>query len=331
MGFMSYSLRFYEDALLELENNSPDAQAVYRAKQLLKMLDDLVDEGYTALAESVEQEYYGVSRLRTFLRENHAEPFSVSVREALQDKAAYYADEQELVEAISLLTEKARSTEQTSDNPFLKELLDFCNWIGYENDTAYIFLLRDTMLPYIRFLSEHRENCHPWLLGRKTLQLLTGLDNTDDDFRLSIMEALESGACRSYDEFCSFVLPDIRNKLRRYPETESFLTGLLREIKQKKLLIVESGCYGTFPMLLMSLDSRADMRMYTAVPYLADVYADRIYTRAYENNRLFETLYSQDLYFRLSGLHSGRFYVHTCRNAEIEKLALAEINSLNLN
>lgn len=103
---------------------------------------------------------------------------------------------------------------------------------------------------------------------------------------------------------------------------------MLRCIPQKKLIVVESGCYGTFPMLLMSLDSRADIRMYTTVPYLADIYADRIYTRAYENNRLFETLDSQDLYFRLSAVGDGCFYVSRCIDRQTAFSALAEVKAI---
>lgn len=326
MGFMSYSLHYYEKALQALEGNPPDAQSVYRAKQLLKMLDDLVDEGYTALAEEVEQAYRGVSRLRAYLAENHAEPFAMPAR--LQGTAAYQAGEQELVHAIRQLTEKARCSGKLSGNPFLQELNRFCEWIGNESDTAYIFLLRDTMLPYIRFLSEQRDNLYPWLLGRSALQMLTGQNDTDDVLRASVMDALEFGKRRNFEEFCNYVLPDIRRKLSCYPETEAFLTGLLRTITQKKIIIVESGCYGTFPMLLMSLDSRADMRMYTTVPYLAEVYADRIFTRAYENNRLFETLYSQDQYFRLSGIRDGRFYVKAGTDSMVEEKTLAEIRTM---
>lgn len=328
MSFLSYSLTYYTALLRELEHDTPTAERIYRAKQALKMLDDLLDEGYTELAETLEQSVRGVTRLRGYLDAQHAAPFPLPAGTVTQHALTYSTEQTELTEAIEQLTAQARHAAQISSNPFLHELLCFCDWLGYEPDTAYIFLLRDTMLPFIRFAAAGRTQIHPWLLGRSTMRRLTAQENTDDVFRASIIEALETGRCRSYDEFCRFVLPDIREKLRSYPEAEAFLRRLLRDIPQKKLIVVESGCYGTFPMLLMSLDSRADLRMYTTVPYLADVYADRIYTRAYENNRLFETLDSQDLYFRLSAVEDGRFYVNRCCNPEVEVKALAEVKAM---
>lgn len=46
---------------------------------------------------------------------------------------------------------------------------------------------------------------------------------------------------------------------------------MLHTIRQKHILIVESGCTGTFPMLLMALDAWTDMRMYTTYPYLVHI------------------------------------------------------------
>ena len=49
MSFISYSLKYYHDALKEFESGVATAEKIYKAQQLLKMLDDLTDEGYTEL------------------------------------------------------------------------------------------------------------------------------------------------------------------------------------------------------------------------------------------------------------------------------------------
>ncbi len=54
MGFISFSLDYYKKELQKLESVPVSAETIYRAKQLLKMLDDLVDEGYTELNEKLE-------------------------------------------------------------------------------------------------------------------------------------------------------------------------------------------------------------------------------------------------------------------------------------
>ncbi len=328
MSFISYSLDFYKNEINKLEIATVSEETIYRAKQLLKMLDDLLDEGYTALNKALEETFSGVSRLKAYLKLHNAEPFPDYRTLFSEIDIEYGQQPYELTEAIKELTETAEKSTDKSDNVFLSELIRFCEWIGYEKDTAYIFLLRDTLVPYIYYQNKKRENIYPWLLGRNTLSVLTGKDNIDDEIRSSIIKALEFGKCCNYKDFCSVVLPDIRATLTRYPEIESNLTKLLNDIVEKRIIVVESGCSGTFPMLLMSMDDRIDVRMYTTYPYLLDIYGDKIYSPKYEENRLFETLYSQNLYFRFFDLKGGRFFVKKCKNKEIEKIAVAEIKAI---
>lgn len=117
----------------------------------------------------------------------------------------------------------------------------------------------------------------------------------------------------------------MRKTIFGYPDAFASLKNLLGSIREPRITVVESGCTGTFPLLLMSLDSRVDMRMYTTYPYLADLYSGRIFTARYEDVRLFETLVSQDVLMRFSSFKSGKFYVNLCKDAESKQAALQEI------
>ncbi len=327
MGFISFNLEFYKKELQKLKTATVSEESIYRAKQLMKMLDDLLDERYTELNYKLEEAYSGVSRLRTYLADNRIEPFPIYRKPFSATDITYEQRTYELTEAIEELAETAEKSTDVHDDVFLSELVDFCKWIGYEKNTAYIFLLRDTLVPYIYYQSKNRKNIYPWLLGRKTLTKLTGTDNVDDEIRSSIIKALELGQCDSYKAFRDTVLPDIRSALKKYPEIEKCLTALLGGIKEKRIIAVESGCSGTFPMLLMSLDERVDLRMFTTYPYLLKIYGNKIYSSKYEKSRLFETLYSQSLYFRFSDLRDGKFFVEKSNNKEIEKYAIEEIKT----
>ncbi len=328
MFFIDFNLEFYEKELKKLESSTVTEKTLYQARQLLKMIDDLLDEGYTALYEKLEETYFGVSRLRTYLKNNHTEPFPIYHKRITETSLTYYHKSYELSLVVKELNENAKKSMNVCDDAFLLELIRFCKWIGYEENTAYIFLLRDTLVPYIYYQSKNRKNIYPWLLGRKTLAILTGIDNVDDEIRSSIYKALYLKKCDNYKDFCDVVLPDIHTTLKRYPKVEKHLLALLGKIKEKRIIVVESGCSGTFPMMLMSLDNRIDLRMYTTYPYLLKIYGDRIYSSKYEECRLFETLYSQDLYFRFSDLRNGQFFVNKCKNKEVEKNAVAEIHTL---
>lgn len=328
MGFISFNLEFYKNELKKLKTATVNEETIYRAKQLLKMLDDLLDEGYTELNNKLEETYSGVSKLRAYLKDNYIEPFPIYRKPFSAADVTYEQCTYELEDAIIELVENAKKNTEVCDDVFLSELINFCKWIGYEEDTAYIFLLRDTLVPYIYYQSKSRQNIYPWILGRKTLTTLTGADDVDDEIRASIFKALEFGQCGNYKDFCDKVLPDIRSALKKYPEIEKCLTALLGGVKEKHIIVVESGCSGTFPMLLMSLDDRVDFRMFTTYPYLLKIYGEKIYSPKCENSRLFETLYSQDAYFRFSDLRDGKFFVQKCSNKEVEKYALAEIKTI---
>lgn len=325
MGFLSFHLAYYKGELQKLGSAAGDMETVYHARQLLKILDDLVDEGYTELNDALEASCQGVSRLRAYLRDHHAEPFPLC-RETLP--AVTYEDEElELCDAIRELTARAAEV-PPADPAFPAELVRFCDWIGYEADTACIFLLRDTLLPYICFQQRGWENIHPWLLSRKALERLTGKAHIDDALRAPIFSALKSGRCHDYDTFCQLVLPEIRAALKPYPEAEHCLSALLGNISGKRIIVVESGCTGTFPLLLKSLDKRVEPRMYTTYPWLLKYYGQRIYTPKYEENRRFETLYAQERYFQFSDLRDGHFYVKRCQSEEVKRRAYGEVSAL---
>lgn len=328
MGFISFGLVYYINELQELESSAANPETIYRAQQLLKILDDLLDEGYTELNETLEKSCQGVSRLRKYLKDNHTEPFSICPKATTEADLIYETDEIELSRAIDELVICSTESDVIKNDAFLAELIRFCEWVGYEEDTAYIFLLRDTLLPYIYYQNKNRTNIHPWLLSRKTLTLLTGKEFVDDVIRASIIKALEFGKYNNYEDFCKIVLPDIRSALKQYPEIENCFTDLLNTIEEKHIIVIESGCSGTFPMLLKSLDDRVDVRMYTTYPYLLKVYGDRIFSPKYEEIRLFETLCSQDLYFQFSALKDSHFYVRKCRNEEVIVNSFAEVKTI---
>ena len=74
MGFLSYNLNFYRDELKKLEDVPATESRTEQVRRLLRMLDDLVDEGYSELNERIEKKFRGVSRMREYLRANRAEP-----------------------------------------------------------------------------------------------------------------------------------------------------------------------------------------------------------------------------------------------------------------
>jgi len=330
MGFISYNLAYYGSALSTLESSCPNAESIYRAKQLLKFIDDIVDEGYFDLRDRLEEELNVVSRLRDYIARSGETPFPVRSGRTVFPEGTYSDTSVGLLSYLNQLSREALSADcLPAEDEFIPELRAFCDWIGTDEDTAYIFLLRDTLLPYLYFTSRGTVNCHAWLLGRKlTADLTVDADGDDICVRSVLNSALESGIVNSFDGFRSYCTPRIRENLRAYPAFENAVGSLLKSVEADKIIVVESGCYGTFPMLLAALDERVDVRMFTAIPHLADIYGNKLFTRAYEKNRRFETLASQDALFRYAGFESGEFKITISENEAVIRAASEEIKAM---
>ena len=252
-------------------------------------------------------------------------PFPVD-HERLSD-TVYGKNEYELEELLGNLIEEAGSHSGISANPFLEEIYRYCEWIGYEKDTAYVFLMRDALLPYVFFRSRGRDNIHPWLISRRFLEDITKTEYVDDDIRLPLYEALESSHIQ-FDDYSAYCKERILPVLNEHPKLKTILLDLLNSIKQNKIIVIESGYMGTIPMMLKALDDRVDFRLFTTAPFLYETYQDRIFCRKYEDIRRFETLYSQDLFMQYSSYCNMEFYVNVSVEESVKEKTLSEIAGL---
>ena len=325
MGFISFNENYYCKKLEEYENKTLSDAEIREAKQLLKVLDDLSDEGYTNLNETMEADFSCLTRLRAVVHRCGEVPFPIDHKRL--SETVYGKDEYELEAMLGNLIKDARSHSGVSANPFFEELYRYCEWIGYEKDTAYVFLMRDALLPYVFFSSRGRDNIHPWLISRRFLEDITKTEHVDDDIRLPLYEALESGYIQ-FDEYSAYCSKKILLVMNEHPELKTLLLGLLNTIKQSRIVVIESGCMGTIPMMLKALDDRVDFRLFTTAPYLYETYQDRIFCRNYEDVRRFETLYSQDLFMQYSSYRNGKFYVNVSAEESVREKTLSEIAGL---
>lgn len=320
MGFLSFHETYYMQALKRLEGRALSKDELYEAKQLLKLLDDLLDEGYPLLSSALEEKCRGVSRLRAILEAHGETPFPL--RNEGLPRIEYGEAETEIEAVCGQLAKRVRKGAAPADEPFLADLRGYCRWLPKAADTAYVFLLRDAFLPYLYFRQSGQGNLHPWVLNRDFLTRIAGA-GADDRLRLPIYEALEAGVSDE-GEFAAFCKPRIRQVLSEHPALEQALLGLLCGVQAEKILVVESGYCGTVPLTLAALDDRVDFRLYTTAPYLYGVYREKIYCRRYEQIRAFETLYAQDALMKFSDFRNGRFYVRTAADEEIWKKAAGE-------
>lgn len=322
MGFFSFNEQYYISELDKLESRRLDAAGLYEVKQILKVLDDLADEGYHELNQTLEKRHHVLTRLRKILSAHGETPFAI---QRAPIPPVHYGDGEHEVRALcGTLISTAKGHPADSENPFLDEIYDYCQWLGYEAGTAYVFLLRDAFLPFVYFQSRGRRGLYPWLIGRAFLSHVSGVQDLDDQLRLPIYEALENGVTE-FSSFQSCCKERVRAVLRNVPALERALLELLQNIPEEKIVVVESGYCGTIPITLSALDPRVDFRLFTTAPFLYETYRDRIFCRGYETIRSFETLYSQDILMKFSSYRQGKFYVRLAEDAGVMDKAAGEI------
>lgn len=326
MGFISFNENYFSERLETLESKPLTDADIYETKQLLKILEDLADEGYSVLNQHLEKNFSCLTRLRTLLRSANTSPFAIK-HDSIQ-KTSYGDTEYELETLLGkLISEAQNHCCPLFHQTLLTEIRQYSHWIGYNHHTAYVFLLRDTLLPYVYFKSRSYHNCYPWLISRKFLDAITYTKNTDDDIRSPVYEALEVGKTE-FTDFSSYCKNKILAVLDQHTKLKTILLDLLKSIKEDTIIVVESGYIGTIPMMLKALDNRVRFRLYTTAPFLYHTYQNLIYCRKYEDIRNFETLYSQNYLFQYSSFHHGKFYVKLSDNSDVQKRSLDEINRM---
>ena len=77
MGFISFNENYYRRKLEDYENKILSDAEIREAKQLLKVLDDLTDEGYTNLNDRMEEDFSCLTRLRAVLHQCGVVPFPI--------------------------------------------------------------------------------------------------------------------------------------------------------------------------------------------------------------------------------------------------------------
>lgn len=322
MGFISYNLEYFKKKIEYYENNALKEEDISEAKRLLKLVDDLVDEGYNELSISLQIEFGGVDRLKEIIKRNNELPFGI-----LSADEYYYGYKKDMIglsDYADKLVKNAGDRIEPDKIEFIKEVKNFSESIGYNDNTAYIFLLRDTFLPFLYFKSKYKENIYPWIISRQFFDLIYKDGHIDDIIRTVIFDGLEKYDDDN-DKFEDYCKREIIKKSEMFPEIFRILRELFSQINNEKITIIETGCYGTFPMLLSAIDKRADFKMYTTVPYLVPIYKNKIFTEAYENLRTFETFASHDKLFKLAGFKNNEFYVAESVSREIVSESLNEI------
>jgi hypothetical protein len=345
LDFITYNINWYKNKISyfeEVEKDKAAEESIHEAKIMHKLLEDLLDEGYTLTYEYFQNELQATERLSAFLNINNSSPFSDIKRNAA-DKSISFSSKEILIDDFikqnMLITENKKFSRNSISynqdiNDTLKIIFDFSRWIfkSVNKDTAVIFLLRDTLLPYLAFLYWNKDTAikaYPFIIGRSTLSQF----GDADELYNKILDAVYS-ALQNYNDFsqpfqetaADIIRESLINNIPLYNKLAALLSG----ISQTNICVVESGMHGTMPLLLKSVDDRINnIKLFTTIPCFYNAWDNCYFTKKYEYLRLFETLFCQDSWFRFSSIKETGFYISENNNMNIKEFALYEIEKWN--
>lgn len=339
MGFVSYTVKFLKKRLNLYESLYKDKapnSVVHEAKVFLKFLDDMFDEGYKDSYNYICEQCDAVNRLKSFIALNDETPF-VLKKYTINSDIIYKPYEYDLEKYITIIEHEMNKpglTLKTVPDIFY-DILSYSKYIfnSLEIDTAYCFLLRDTLLPYLAFKKWDNKNClniYPMFISRRFFSFFENKREELYNFVQDIIFEALGNNVKTLEKLKKYV----KNAFDKAPSELTMLINaikrILSAIPQKNIMIIESGYIGTMPLLLSAIDDRVDFRMFTTIPYFYELYKDKFFTKEFEKIRLFETIQCQDALFKLSSV-SDDGYIKVVETADnkVKDRSYAELHTWN--
>ncbi len=339
MSFISYSIRFFNERIYLYESKyslKAPRNILHEAKVLLKFLEDIKDEGYQKSYDFINEKTNAVDRLTSFILKNDGTPFLME-KFTVDPVSEYKVEQYNLDEYLCFLKDQMSIGKHILD-PVPTVFYDILNYSraifeSANSDTAYCFLLRDTLLPYLSFEKWNIDNkliAHPLFISRKYLSFFDCGNNNFDIYsgiQDIIFDTLDNDIT-NFSDFKSCIRKRIKSK-SEFKELINLLKGIMDSIKQENIMIIESGYIGTIPILLSSIDDRVDFRLFTTIPYFYEVYKGKFFTDEFQKIRLFETIRCQDALFKLASIDRDNVSICETSNTFIKGYALAELCTWN--
>lgn len=340
MDFITFNINWYKDRINYYEFMSSRGKCtqacIDEAKVLHKFLEDIYDEEYQSTYKLFQEKLNASERLEKFINSNGQKVFVKSDKGFKYGEFAYAPNEILLTEYLNseIITSPTIKDSCQSISDGFYEILNFSKWINnsLDSDTAIIFLLRDTLLPYIAFKQWNHDatkEAIPLMIGRSYLSLFGNRDELYNCISDSVYTALYESQ-KTPELFQGIAVEGIRKSIKNNDGLYKKTKQILSNISKPKICVVESGVHGTMPLFLKCCDERIDtIKMYTTLPWLYDSWGGSFYTKKYENLRFFESLACQDLLFALSSIKDCDFYIKEITNLQIREKSLHELSDWN--
>lgn len=342
MQTSEFELTFYKKQIAKFESQKRlNKDDLVKCQQMLQIIDN--NKNYYPKQHQAMLEIDAYSRLNKLLKKHKMQPLGF-FNEPMHKRPIFESKEILLDDWLKTIKNNIKLTKKSKNNQnFLQSLKDYSTWI-LENDnknTAFVFLLRDMLLPYLYTKNGLRKgNVFPFLFGRKLMQYFYNNDSKDnfdydfsddEDLYMQFLEVIFEGATKyndDFEKFFKFLKPKFLKIIKSNNSFYLFVKDWLKQISAKQIIVVESGRYATIPLILMCVDNRVDFKLFSTSPEFYDLYKGKIFIKNLDKMIDIEKSISQNEMFVFSSVKNGQIMIKTNSNEKVLKKCFNEINTM---
>lgn len=342
MQTSEFELSFYKKQITKFESQKRlNKDDLIKCQQMLQIIDN--NKNYYPKQHKAMLEIDAYARLNNLLKKYKMKPLGL-FNEPMHEKPIFESKEVLLSDWLKNIKNNIKITKKSKNNQiFLQDLKEYGKWVLKNNDknTAYVFLLRDMLLPYLYAQNALRkENIFPFLFGRKLIKFFyndISNDNFDFDFSddeelyMQFLEIIFDGASKyndNFEKFFKYIKPKFLKIIKAKQTFYSFVKNWLKQIKTEKIVVVESGRYATIPLILMCVDKRVDFKLFSTSPEFYDLYKGKIFVKNLDKMIDIEKSISQNEMFVFSSVKNGEIMIKTNSDKKVLKKCFDEISAM---
>lgn len=332
METIDFEKNFYEKTIKNFETKKLTHNDLQKAQIMLQIIEN--NKNFYKKQAEVMESINAFDNLKHILNKHH-----ISILGDFEDveiKKPEFCDEEiKLNDFLKCLT-LPNPKKQHKNEEILLELKKFLEF-SKEKNASHIFLLRDMFLCFLKS-KKMNQNSYPLLFGRKMLKFFISKESNDcfdfnesddDEIYTKFLGIMFDGASlypKSFQKFFSYIKPKFLKILKQHKELYTFLKDYISQIKSKKIIVLESGLYGTMPLILKCIDARVDFRLFATRPEFYDIYKKRVFQKSLEKLVSLEKLSSQNEFFVFSSVKNNEVMIKQVKDSKIKNNSLEEIS-----
>lgn len=338
MKTVEYEVKFYKKRIKELESKKVlSNDDLCEAQTMLQFIEYANFKSSKKQTEEMKK-IDAFNRLADILKKYNCEKLG-DYKKQSSHKQCFDKTEVLLDDFLTNIEKTSHDTKTFCNAPIFNNIASYTKYIENLDCDSVIFLLRDVMLPYFAY-NKRGTKKYAFQISRKMMhyfkchevQDVYDYKDSDNDYNyleyVWIIYEASTLFYNNFEKFFNYIKPKFLSLLNKNKPFYDYLKKILSQIQGKKILVVDSGRFGTMPLILKCIDNRVDFVLFTTCPEMYSVYNEKIFTKNTGKLYDFELITSQNDLFTFSSIKNDNTYIKITNDKNIVNKSLEEIKTI---